>query len=230
MSIEKDRVEEALADHWVLEFDKESEMEILTQLDDIIGDGDVFWDVGAHAGMYSIVCADLFPDVEIYCFEPSEFTRANVLEHNVGEFDNVTIVPHPLADATGTDTFVRSGNGHTTNSLLSTPITPDDPQETDIETYTARDVIDELSVEAPDAVKIDVEGAEYRVLQGFDDDLFDTISTFVLELHHIDADDTDTVPYLQDNGFETRVVTERETYDERRQEHVLARNASTEVC
>lgn len=222
MTLSPECIDELLGDRWVLEFDKESELDVLCQLDELVPNDGVFWDVGAHAGLYSIVCSQLFPDASIFAFEPSEFTRESILSENVDDFPNVTIVPHPLADQTGTVTYQDSGQGHTTNALKSAANEPENPTEVELQAYTATDVVDELGVTPPDVVKLDVEGAESRVLRGFDETLFSQLSMIICELHHLDGEDTETVPYLRDRGFEITYLDERETYDDRRQEHVIA--------
>ncbi|MXV61875.1 FkbM family methyltransferase [Natronorubrum sp. JWXQ-INN-674] len=222
MSFTEDEVEKLLDGKWVLPFDKESEMTILRQLDNIIPSSGVFWDVGAHAGLYSILCAQLSANVDVYSFEPSVYTRTNLLQRNVSDFENVSIVPYPLADTAGMVTYVDSEEGHTTNSLLSTPITPDDPTTFELDAHTAQTAVNELGVSPPDVVKIDVEGAEHRVLQGFGDDLMEGVSAVLCELHHIDGEDTNTIPYLQAHNFDVTVLADRETYDNRKQEHILA--------
>lgn len=221
MTINDQRVEEFFEDRWVVNFDKETEMEILRRLDDLLIPNGVFWDVGAHAGLYSIIGAQLYRDLDVYSFEPSEYTRTEILQDNVRSFENVTVLPHLLADVEGTLTFLDTHEGHTTNSLQSTALAPDGSEAFDVQSHTARSIVDERSVPKPDVVKIDVEGAEHRVLRGFDRELLAGVSTVICELHHIGDRDTETVPYLREHDFSVEIVNERETEDGE-QEHILA--------
>jgi FkbM family methyltransferase len=222
MALSAEQVDELIGDRWVFEFDKDSEMEILRSLDEYLPANGVFWDIGSHAGMYSIVAAQIYDELDIYCFEPSEITREKALEGNLEELDNTSVVPYPLADSQGTVTYRESGRGQTNNSLATAPIEPDDHEKVSIEAHTARSAVEELDIPEPDALKIDVEGAEARVLDGFDADLMENVQVVLVELHHINRTDTETVETLEDFGFDIEVLDERDTGENRRQEHILA--------
>lgn len=222
MALSAEQVDELIGDRWVFEFDKDSEMDILRALDEYLPSNGVFWDIGSHAGMYSIVAAQVHDDLDIYCFEPSDVTRDEFLESNLAELDNTTIVPYPLADSQGPVTYRKSGRGQTNNSLATAPIEPDEHEKVTVEAQTARSAVEELGIPAPDALKIDVEGAESRVLDGFDAELMADVQVVLAELHHIDRTDTATVEKLKEFGFTVDVLDERDTGENRRQEHILA--------
>jgi len=75
-----------LSDNWITKFrartfnDKEPEM--LDWLDENLRDGDVFFDVGANVGIYSIYAALRNPTVTIYAFEP-EYSNLHQLKMNI---------------------------------------------------------------------------------------------------------------------------------------------------
>jgi FkbM family methyltransferase len=121
--------------------------------------GQTFVDVGAHAGYYTLLAADLVgPSGQVIAFEPAADNR-EFLENNItanGEIGKKIIVyPFALSDAqektvlhrnqdAGGHSLIGRGDGE---SVLSTRMD------------SALDCI-------PDMVKIDVEGAEMRVLAG----------------------------------------------------------------
>lgn len=222
MTISTERVRTLVGGRGVSEYDLETEMELLRRLDDLLDTADVFWDIGAHAGLYGVVATQLHPELDIYAFEASAVTRERILEDSVAGLDGVTVVPYALADEPGEVPFLESGVGQTTNSLASTTVAPDDHDPVEVVAHSARSAVDELGLPAPDAVKLDVEGAEHRVLRGFDRELLDGLELLLVEMHHIDTEDTDTVSFLEESGFEVTRLVEREIDDDRRTEHVRA--------
>jgi FkbM family methyltransferase len=222
MTLTEEQVHEFIGDREVFKYDLQTEMDVLRELDDILADANVFWDVGAHSAMYTLVAAQAHPDLDIYCFEASKVTREEKLHPNVDDVDNVTVVPFGLADSPGTVLFQESGVGQTNNSLEQTTVGPDEHDKIEIEAHSARSAVEELDIPAPDVVKLDIEGAEYTVLRGFDEELLQGISMVIAELHHINTVDESTVPYLEDHGFDVTTLAERSTADDRRMEHIQA--------
>ena len=177
-----------------------------------------------------IIAAHLHPELDIYCFESSEVTREKALKNNVCELDNVNVVPYALADESGMVSFQESGTGKTINSLSLTPVSPTQYDTIEIEAQSAKGAVEDLGIPAPDTVKIDVEGAEYRVLQGFTDDLFDRLKLLIVELHHIHTKDLNTVPYLKRKGFNVTFLAERRLGDVQRMQHIKADSPRYEDC
>lgn len=114
----------------------------------------VVWDVGAHAGLYSLIAARR--RARVYAFEPLETNRAWLrrnLEVN-GLEGHVSILPFALGEQPGPAPFLAestamegrlSGEGQTT-----------------VEVRRA----DDLDLPPPDVLKLDVEGTEAGVLRG----------------------------------------------------------------
>lgn len=46
-----------------------------------LGPGDVFWDVGANIGLYSLYAAALEPACQVYCFEPESQNYASLCQN-----------------------------------------------------------------------------------------------------------------------------------------------------
>ncbi|KAF0244315.1 MAG: FkbM family [Planctomycetota bacterium] len=121
--------------------------------------GDRFVDVGANAGYYTILAASIVgPSGSVESFEPGlpalARLRENVALNGLG---NVRVHECALSDASGPAPFVHDRD---TENRLATPA--------DAGAVTvAASRLDEVIGEAPCAlVKIDVEGAEMRVLRG----------------------------------------------------------------
>lgn len=126
------------------------------------------FDVGANVGNWSLAAATLLPEARIFAFELSESTRS-LLKRNLS--DKRFVVPDlALGAMDGTVTYKDYGEASTLSTLVDTSF-HDDRGSTYVErsatlatgdTFMARHGLDVI-----DLLKIDVEGAEHLVLEGF---------------------------------------------------------------
>ena len=84
-----------VSDNWITKYRvrtfNEKEPEMLDWLDENIRDEDVFFDVGANVGIYSIYAALRNPKAKIYSFEP-EYSNLHQLKQNIiinGQQNNI---------------------------------------------------------------------------------------------------------------------------------------------
>ena len=117
----------------------------------IIRPGDVVFDVGAHYGYYTLLSSALTgPKGKVFAFEPSPGNIPRLKKHlEVNHCDNVEVIELALSDHEGTARFdnqAGSGTGH---------LSP-----------VGRIEVQITSLDAPNLVKIDCEGAEVEVLKG----------------------------------------------------------------
>lgn len=133
----------------------------------------VVFDVGANVGDWSKMAADAFRNAKVYAFELSESTRVKLKDnlanprHVVSEF--------ALGSMNGEIEYKNYGDLSTVNTLVDTtyhdakiPFTREVAQLQTGDTFLATANIDQV-----DLLKIDVEGAEYQVLEGFKQSLKD---------------------------------------------------------
>ncbi|MBU1246067.1 MAG: FkbM family methyltransferase [Nanoarchaeota archaeon] len=117
-------------------------------------------DVGASVGDFIRACKFNFPGIFVYAFEP-------IKEHNakLKELDNIEVFDVGLWDKNEKKTFYFVSENNTESSFLK-------PIEYSYEERTIElkrfDNLD-LEIKRPCFLKIDVEGAEDRVLEGFGD-------------------------------------------------------------
>lgn len=132
---------------------------------------DVFLDVGAHYGYFSLLASRLVEDNgRVISFEaaPSSFS---ILNKNVANTHNIQ--PHHLAvsDANSTITFYEFPNLYSEYNTISPQQFQQEkwfkeyaPKEINISCIQLDNFLGEEMI--PDMIKIDVEGAEYKVLKG----------------------------------------------------------------
>ena len=133
-------------------------------LQKVLQSGHVFFDVGANFGYYSVVMASrLNKQCVIHAFEPNPPTLARLRHHVVinGLQEVVHVHDAALSDQVGTAALsTKEGNSGGAHIVVS------DAKSTQVKLTTLDDFCDEQRVTRLDAVKIDVEGFEERVLLG----------------------------------------------------------------
>jgi FkbM family methyltransferase len=144
-------------------------------IDQYVKSGDVFYDVGANIGVYTIIAASRTGKKgRVYAFEPHGANFARLID-NITENDLQQVVfPNNFAlnDEDGFFPFhYKSGDVGTSDSQLSTSrnATPDEAaaQISELKYATTIDrLIDSGDIEAPQHIKIDVDGNEILILEG----------------------------------------------------------------
>lgn len=127
-------------------------------------------DIGGNVGEYTAELRKLDRDLDIVVFEPSQTNTAR-LGQRFGQDPRVTIVPCALSDQEGAATLFSDAPGSGLGSLTKRRL-----EERDITFDTAEAVAvlrfekywrEQLACRPLDLVKIDVEGHEIAVLNGF---------------------------------------------------------------
>jgi FkbM family methyltransferase len=135
----------------------------------VLEEGMTFLDIGANEGFFTIFAAARVGDGgRVLAFEPSsrEFERlsANI---SLNEFNWITPIRKAVADRTGKATLKIAEREHEGQNTLGDFVWKVQAcADEEVELVTLDETIAEQSLESVDVVKIDVEGAELRVLQG----------------------------------------------------------------
>ena len=129
--------------------------------------GDVFYDIGANVGFFSIIASRLVgADGSVYAFEPVAVNVA-CIQRNVraNQLSNVTVIQKAIAATSGMVDIHLTG--HPGGATLTSAGHPGDTYATTrVESAFIDELLDYNQIAPPDMVKIDVEGAEIDVLRG----------------------------------------------------------------
>jgi FkbM family methyltransferase len=146
----------------------------------IVTPGSVVFDIGAHVGFYTLLSSVLVGAVgEVFAFEPVPRNLHYLCEHlRLNHATNVKVVEAAVADACGTTLFDESANSATGH--LST-------QGKLCVRVVSLDALVPGEITIPDFVKVDVEGAEWLVLNGARQTLSKYRPTIFLSTHGRDV-------------------------------------------
>lgn len=135
--------------------------------------GDIFWDIGANVGVYSIYGA-VKKDIKVYAFEPSPF-NFHVLSKNIylnKKSETISAFCLALSERTTIDylNLKSIGEGAAHTSFLNTvnefgeSFIPMYSQST--LGFSVDEFIELFDLQVPNHIKIDVDGAEQFVING----------------------------------------------------------------
>lgn len=129
-----------------------------------IGQCRVFFDVGANAGYYSLICSRTNPEAEIYSFEPIPSTFMKFMRNSaLNMCINIRPYNFGLSDTEGTQEMYFDAGESGAGSLRD--IRGNAPVRETARFMRLDDFVEKYGV-VPDVMKIDVEGAELFVLKG----------------------------------------------------------------
>jgi len=171
-------------------------------------DGDVFYDVGANVGVYSLYAALLYPRSSVFSFEPFHRNYGHLVENILeNQLANVNPVNVALSESTGLTTlFVPDTRFGASGGQIGEPVNERGERfEALAAVPTLCFRLDDLRQSAglpfPHHVKIDVDGLEAAIIAGMSSFLFEpTLRSVLVEVNsEEDAEIIDAV--LGEHGF-----------------------------
>jgi FkbM family methyltransferase len=154
------------------------ESQLQRALAERLGTGDTFWDVGGHAGFFTVLGARLVGKRgRVHVFEPCPENRRRVeAAVRLNGLGNVSIHECAVSAASGQATL----HGHVSTSMWTlVEERAGDERGLPVTVRTLDELADDPGV--PDVIKLDVEGAEVDVLHGGSRLLKDAESALLVE-------------------------------------------------
>jgi len=156
----------------------------------ILRPGDCAIDVGANWGMHTLLFSrNVGPSGRVLAVEPFATARQELEWHvQANQCGNVTVIPVALSDDDATARFAATGSAYTGHLLAGNGAATNGEIVCEIETMTLDRLLQREKCPAVRLVKLDVEGAESRVLRGAERTLREVRPFFVIELHTPEQD------------------------------------------
>jgi len=161
-----------------------------------VEEGDTVIDIGAHIGLFSIYASSLSRSGKVYAFEPFPNNFEKLKEHkSINNQDNLFIHNVAISDKEGTKTLFLSPDNNTGGHSLHLKTHSDNT--IDVNTISLADFCDKERIERIDYLKLDCEGAEFRILQS-NESILEKVRKMVLECHPHGDNTVDSMIVLLD--------------------------------
>jgi len=161
-------------------------------------------DVGAHRGDITRVFVQ--QGWRVVAFEPEHKNRAAFMR-DLADVENVTCIPKAVADVTGDIVpFYLSDEHYGIHSLK--PFHKTHRLSYEVETITLNDALEELKIQSVTLLKVDIEGADFQALKGFDFSKYNPELVMVefmdeRSLPHFGYSHHDVAAYMKERGYNT---------------------------
>ena len=152
-------------------------------------------DLGAHIGIFSVMV-----NRKVYAIEPNKENFGLLSENIKLNHNNITPIKLAISDKNGKETL-WNGVHSARNSL--TRIETENSEV--VNTMTLKHFFDKNKIKKCDLLKIDVEGAEYKILYSTPDSIFNKIKRIVMEIHPIEGKSKqELVEFIKSKNFDVR--------------------------
>jgi FkbM family methyltransferase len=173
---------------------------------------EVFIDVGAHVGKYTLPIAKQYPDSIVIAIEPAKDTflaliegikrnnLKNIIALNIAAYSTNTKLKLFILETHGSSTLIEKYAKDLAKRIIRVD---------EVEARPLDDVVNELGLKRVDWVKIDVEGAELHVLRGFKNGILRLKPKIVIEVKKFNREDV--LRFFEEVGYACRNIPEDES-------------------
>jgi len=138
-------------------------------------------DIGAHAGYFTLYCRALNDKIKIFCFEPEprnfQFLKNNLKENKIKNVKSSTMA---ISAKTGLTNLFISNDSHN-HSIVKEYLPLATKQKTTA--ISLPDFFTQNKIKKISLLKMDIEGAEYKIFKSLKKTDWEKISNIILEYH-----------------------------------------------
>ena len=153
---------------------KDRNFYLLDWVGPVVREGSIVLDIGANTGVFGLSVANMFPQNQIFCFEPHQVLSSRLLNNiQINKLQNISVVKKVVSDVDGFESFyaqdVNKSKNHGLSSISFDAVKDEIVSKIDIESIKIDTFVRDLTLakdEIISFIKIDVQGAEQKVLAG----------------------------------------------------------------
>ncbi len=185
------------------------EPETICWIEEFFSEADVFLDVGANIGVFTLYAAAKHEHLKIYAVEPA-CNNLYKLARNIHVNNyNERVIPLGFALGAGVgyptlqlSTLEDGSASHSLGNSLSQKEASEDTFKQIVATVALDDLIKRQVVPCPQHVKIDVDGTELQVVKGMQDTLNNsTLKSILMEVDYQLSDTKEIFRRIETAGF-----------------------------
>lgn len=165
---------------------------------------DIVVDIGAHAGIFTILASYFAKQGQVYAFEPFKENYNLLLENiNLNKAKNIQAFNKAVSDISGKLKFyVSTSKNKGQNSMYKLG---ESQKEVSVEKISFKDFI--KTIPKIDFLKIDCEGAEYEILFSLSKKELQKVKKISMEFHNYGKNKGDDLArFLQINSFKIKLI------------------------
>lgn len=169
-----------------------------------INPNDLVVDIGAHAGIFTILASYYAKNGQVYSFEPFKENYNLILDNiNLNKAKNVQAINKAVSDKKGKLKFyVSQTKNKGQNSMYKLG---ESQKEISVDKISFKDFI--KTIPKIDFLKIDCEGAEYEILFSLSQKELQKINKISMEFHNYGKyTGEDLARFLHKNGFKVKMI------------------------
>lgn len=162
-------------------------------------------DIGANSGLFTKLCLEHGAE-KVISVEPNKKCLKN-LKHMFKNNENVFVIESGVSDKREKTIFYTTEKNSTIGSFEKSRVMNDYEESfvesSEINCITLEDIFNESKLDKVDLVKMDIEGAEYKIISSLTSETLSKINSFLIEYHDNQNGNLDNlISKLKNNGFE----------------------------
>jgi FkbM family methyltransferase len=164
---------------------------------------DVVLDIGANNGLFSLLMEQQGAK-KIYAFEPNQQSLVN-LRHMFRNTDAVEIIEKAVYTSDEPLEFFIDPNNTTIGSVSEAHVRESTAglQKITVPAISLQTFIADTHLDKISLIKMDIEGAEYAIMEQLDKNIYDKVDSFLIEFHdNSDGRVVKLIDTLKQNGYD----------------------------
>lgn len=170
---------------------------------------DTVFDIGANNGLFSLYLLKNGCK-KVYAFEPNDITEKNI-KSILKDYDNYELIKKAVYTHDNGLTFYTSESNTTIGSISKDHVLGQGfAVETHVPSISLKSFIEKTGIKKIDLIKMDIEGAEYDVIDNLEDEIFNITDSFLIEYHsNKDGIAKKMIDRIVSHGFEVDQIRDQ---------------------